>query len=67
MSKGSQNLFILFRLYRKRSPKGKPTIYVRFTIRQKRVELSTNLHIESKLWDVKGQFVKREDGRGAVY
>ena len=58
MSKGSQNLFILFRLYRKRSPNGKPTVYVRFTIQQKRVELSTNLHIESKLWDAKGQFVK---------
>jgi site-specific recombinase XerD len=58
MSKGSQNLFILFRLYRNRSENGKPTIYLRFTIRQKRVELSTSLHVESKLWDAKGQFVK---------
>jgi site-specific recombinase XerD len=58
MSKGSQHLFILFRLYRNRSKNDKSAIYLRFTIQQRRVELSTNLHVEPKLWDAKGQFVK---------
>jgi len=58
MSKGSQNLFILFRLYRNRSKNGKPAIYLRFTIKQKRIELATNLYVDPKLWDAEGQFVK---------
>ncbi|OQP47941.1 site-specific integrase [Niastella populi] len=58
MSKGSLNLFIRFRLYRKYSKNGKFAIYVRFTINQKRVELSTNEYVAAIAWDVEGQFVK---------
>ncbi|OQP65848.1 hypothetical protein A3860_14740 [Niastella vici] len=58
MSKGITNLFIRFRLYRKYSKNGKFAIYVRFTINQKRVELSTNEYVAAIAWDVEGQFVK---------
>lgn len=58
MSKGSSNLFIWFRLYRNRLKNGKQAIYLRFTIKQKRVELATNLYVEARLWDAEGQFVK---------
>lgn len=58
MSKGSSNLFIRFRLYRSHSRNGKFAIYVRFTINQKRVELSTNEFVAAIAWDAEGQFVK---------
>lgn len=58
MKKGNQNLFIRFRLFNSRGKNGKSAIYVRFTINQKRVELSTNLYVDPKIWDVSGQFAK---------
>jgi hypothetical protein len=58
MSKGNSNLFIRFRLYRSHSKNGKFAIYVRFTINQKRVELSTNEFVAAIAWDAEGQFVK---------
>jgi site-specific recombinase XerD len=58
MKKGNQNLFIRFRLFKSRGKNGKFAIYVRFTINQKRVELSTNLYVDPKIWDVTGQFAK---------
>ncbi|MBO9200238.1 MULTISPECIES: site-specific integrase [Niastella] len=58
MKKGNQNLFILFRLFKGRGKNGKSAIYLRFTINQKRVELSTNLYVDPKAWDSEGQLVK---------
>jgi hypothetical protein len=58
MNKGNLNLFIRFRLFKSRGKNGKCAIYVRFTINQKRVELSTNLYVDPKAWDVTGQFAK---------
>lgn len=58
MSKGNLNLFIRFRLFKSRGKNGKLPIYVRFTINQKRVELSTNEYVAPIAWDAEGQFVK---------
>jgi hypothetical protein len=58
MNKGNLNLFIWFRLVTNRGKNGKLPIYLRFSISKKRVELSTNLFVDPKLWDSEGQFVK---------
>lgn len=58
MNKGNLNLFIWFRLVTNRGKNGKLPIYLRFSINKKRVELSTNLHVDPGLWDAEGQFVK---------
>ncbi|OQP50885.1 hypothetical protein A4H97_03405 [Niastella yeongjuensis] len=63
MKTGNQNLFILFQLFKGRGKNGKSAIYLRFTINQKRVELSTNLYVDPKAWDSEGQFVKGKNGR----
>lgn len=57
MNKGNLNLFIRFRLVYHRGKNGKLAIYVRFTVGQKRVELSTH-YVDPKIWDAEGQFVK---------
>jgi len=66
MKKGNLNLFILFRLFKSRGKNGKQPIYVRFTINQKRVELSTNLHVDPKNWDAEGPFVKAKRRRSKL-
>jgi site-specific recombinase XerD len=58
MNKGNLNLFIWFRLVTNRGKNGKLPIYLRFSINKKRVELSTNMFVDPKLWDAEGQFVK---------
>ena len=58
MNKGNLNLFIWFRLVTNRGKNGKLPIYLRLSISKKRVELSTNLFVDPKLWDAEGQFVK---------
>ena len=58
MNKGNLNLFIWFRLVSNRGKNGKLPIYLRFSINKKRVELSTNLYVDPKIWDTEGQFVK---------
>jgi len=45
-------------LYRKYSKNGKYAIYLRFTVGQKRVELTTNQFVAANLWDAEGQFAK---------
>lgn len=46
---------INFRLNKQRARNGKPAIYLRLTVDNKRIELSTNQYIESSLWDQKLQ------------
>ena len=46
---------INFRLNKQRAKNGKPAIYLRLTVDNKRIELATQQYIENKLWDQKNQ------------
>ena len=52
---------INFRLYRQRAKQGKCNIYLRLTLDNRRVEITTHLQIEEKFWDQKKQFVKESN------
>lgn len=58
MSKGHQALSILFWLNRQRSKNNKPSINLRLTIDNKRIELATQQFVTPDLWDSKAQVVK---------
>ena len=61
-----QNLFILFRLVKNRSRNGKALVYLRFTLDNKRVELSTFQTVDMKLWDAEGQYVKGKSDEARI-
>ena len=46
MKKGNPNLYVLFWLHKSRRKNGKAPIYLRFTVNQKRVELTTNIYVD---------------------
>jgi len=46
---------INFRLNKQRAKYGKPSIYLRLTVNNKRIELATHLYIQSQFWDQKVQ------------
>lgn len=58
MIKGHQTFAILFWLNNQRAKNEKSTIYLRLTIDNKRVEITTHLRVDSKCWDQKAQRVK---------
>ena len=46
---------INFRLNKQRAKYGKPAIYLRLTVNNKRIELATHLYIQAQFWDQKVQ------------
>src|SRR4030095_2990189 len=60
MIKGHQTFAILFWLNNQRAKNEKSTIYLRLTIDNKRVEITTHQRVETKCWD---QVAQRAKGR----
>jgi integrase len=58
MNQGHQTFFILFWLNRQRCKNDKPSISLRLTVDNKRIELATRQHVDADLWDAKSQTVK---------
>jgi len=58
MNQVHQSFSILFWLNRRRGKNGKPSINLRLTVDNKRVELATGQHVDPELWDAKSQMVK---------
>lgn len=58
MNKGHQTFSILFWLNRHRSKNDKPSINLRLTVDNKRIELATKQYVDVALWDAKSQCVK---------
>ena len=58
MKKLPQSFSILFWLNRQRCKNGKPAIYLRLTVDQKRIELATRQYVDPKLWNQEAQCVK---------
>ena len=46
---------INFRLNKQRAKYGKPAIYLRLTVNNKRIELATHLYLQAQFWDQKVQ------------
>ena len=58
MATNYQAFSILFWLNRNRMKKGRPSIILRLTIDNKRVEFSTSQYVDIDQWDAKAQCVK---------
>jgi site-specific recombinase XerD len=58
MEKGHQSFSILFWLNTRRFKNDKPILYLRLTVGEKRVEISTYRSVPKKCWNQEGQCVK---------
>ena len=58
MNQVHQSFSILFWLNRQRGKNDKPSINLRLTVDNKRVELATRQYVDPELWDAKSQMVK---------